>query len=151
VYTSTGFANGRGISIITDDDIATKIEDLPSFVQTSAFNSTNNFSNAPWEVKSVLGRGKGLFATRKITRGEVILSNFPVAVLHMEAFPLDHALNYEHLHLAYNQLPSATKALFMDLTAHNSGDPIMERINTNAFAGEFGGSPHFMMYPEAAV
>jgi len=150
VYTSTEFANGRGISIITHDHIAARIEELSSFTKPGVFNSTNNFSNAPWEVKSVPGRGKGLFATRKITRGEVILSNFPVAVLHMEAFPLDYALNYEYLHLAYNQLPSTTKALFMDLAAHNSGDPIMERINTNAFAGEFGGSPHFMMYPEAA-
>jgi hypothetical protein len=35
--------------------------------------------------------------------------------------------------------------------AGSQGDPIMERINTNAFAGEFEGAPHFLMYPETAV
>jgi len=30
------------------------------------------------------------------------------------------------------------------------GDPIMERINTNAFSGEFEGENHFLMYPETA-
>jgi hypothetical protein len=39
----------------------------------------------------------------------------------------------------------------MRTAAHSQGDPLMERINTNAFAGDFEGAPHFLMYPETAV
>jgi len=39
----------------------------------------------------------------------------------------------------------------MRMASYAAGDEIMERINTNAFAGEFEGEPHFMLYPETAL
>ena len=35
--------------------------------------------------------------------------------------------------------------------SNEEGDLVMERVNTNAFAGEFEGMPHFLLYPETAV
>ncbi len=49
-------------------------------------------------------------------------------------------------------LPADTRDLVMNMAANNEeGDAIMERINTNAFLGNFQGETHFMMHPEEAV
>lgn len=153
VYSSREFANGRGISFFTTPSIADKVVALPAFADTEnrLFDKVNNFSESPWEVKVIPGRGRGIFATRTLQRGDQILADTPVGVYHMDALASDYELGYTHLHHAFDRLPKATQQLFLDTMVASGGDPIMERININAFAGEFEGSPHFLMYPETAV
>lgn len=151
VYTNANFANGRGISFFTSPSIAKRVETLPAFLQSGIHDNTNKFVDPPWEVRNVPGRGNGLFATRKLHRGDEILSDTPVGVYQSDAFFPDYPLGYKYLRKTFDQLPNATREIILRTAAHSPGDPIMERINTNAFAGEFEGAPHFLLYPETAV
>ena len=153
VYTNDKFANGRGISFLTSPSIAERIAVLPAFTQKNPYNKVNKFDDPPWEIKFIPGRGKGLFAIRTLHRGDEIVSSTPVGVFQSDALISDYALDYIYLHTAFIHLPEATQQLFMSTStmAGSRGDPILERINTNAFSGEFEDSPHFLLYPETAV
>ena len=151
VYSNDEFANNRGISFFTTPSIADKIAALPAFSKKNIYNSVNKFNDAPWEIRSMHGRGKGLFATRTLYRGDQIVAATPIGVYHTDALPPDYELEYIYLHTAFIQLPKATQQIFLSTMAGSEGDPIMERVNTNAFFGDFEGSPHFLMYPETAV
>ena len=150
VYTNSKFANGRGISFLTTPAIAARVTSLSAFTQSGLYDNVNVFDDPPWEVKYIPGRGNGLFATRTLHRGDPILADTPVGVYHSDAFPHDFPLEYIYLHTAFIQLPQPTQKLFLSTMAFAEGDPIMERINTNAFSGEFEGASHFLMYPETA-
>lgn len=151
VYTNIKFAGGRGISFFTTPPIAQKISSLPAFTRNNLYTKVNRFDDPPWEVRVIPGRGKGLFATRTLSRGDEIVSSTPVGAFQSDALMADFGLDYIYLHTAFIHLPKSTQDLFMSTMAGTEGDPIMERINTNAFSGEFEGVPHFLMYPETAV
>jgi hypothetical protein len=150
IYTNDKFANGRGISFFTTPSIAKRVASLPALTQKGLYENVNNFTNVPWKIKQIPGRGKGLFATRTLHRGDPIVAVTPIGVYISDAFPYDYPLGYIYLHTAFIQLPKPTQKLFLETMASAEGDPIMERINTNAFAGEFEGASHFLMYPETA-
>lgn len=151
VYTNNEFASGRGISFFTSPSIARRIATLPAFTEKNIHSKANLFDDPPWEIKVIPGRGKGLFATRTLYRGDEIVTSTPVGAFQSDALMADFALDYIYLHTAFIHLPESTQELFMSTMAGSKGDPIMERINTNAFSGEFEGVPHFLMYPETAV
>lgn len=151
VYTNSDFANGRGISFFTTRSIAKQVESLPAFLQRGIYDTTNKFDSPPWEIKHVPGRGNGLFATRTLYRGDEIIAATPVGVYHQDAFIPDRLIEYQFLRKTFDQLPNATREIILRTAANKRGDPIMERINTNAFLGEFEGAPHFIFYPETAV
>jgi hypothetical protein len=151
VYTNSDFANGRGISFFTTPSIAAKVRKLPAFTKPGVHDHANDFSDPPWEVRNIPGRGNGLFATRELKRGDFILADTPMGVWNSDAFFADYGLGYKYLRKSFENLPEESKRIFLRTAAHNPGDPIMERINTNAFAGEFEGASHFFLYPETAV
>lgn len=151
VYTNDKFASGRGISFFTAPAIAEKISTLAAFTKRNIYPKVNQFDDPPWEVRVMPGHGKGLFATRTLSRGDEIVSSTPVGGFQSDALMVDFELDYIYLHTAFIHLPKLTQDLFMSTMAGSEGDPIMERINTNAFSGEFEGVPHFLMYPETAV
>ena len=151
VYTNAKFANERGISIFTTRSIAKKVESLPALSKPGIYDNINKFDNPPWEVRRISGRGNGLFATRKLNRGDEIIAATPVGIYHRDAFIADKLLDYQYLRKTFDQMPNNTREIILRTAANNPGDPIMERINTNAFLGEFEGAPHFLFYPETAV
>lgn len=151
VYTNNKFAGGRGISIFTSPPIAERIAALPAFTEKNLYSEVNQFDDPPWEIKVISGRGKGLFAIRTLHRGDEIISSSPVGAFQSDALMVDFELDYIYLHTAFIHLPEPAQQLFMSAMAGSKGDPIVERINTNAFSGEFEGAPHFLMYPETAV
>jgi hypothetical protein len=151
VYSKSDFANGRGISFFTTRSIAKRVESLPAFTQQGIYNNVNKFDNPPWEIRRISGRGKGLFATRTFHRGDEIIAATPIGVYHHDAVIPDAPIGYQYLRKAFDQLPNATQEIMLRTAANNPGDPIMERINTNAFLGEFEGAPHYLFYPETAV
>lgn len=151
VYTDKNFARGRGISFFTSPTVAAKVIELSAFTNHTVHDHVNKFEDAPWEVRNVPGRGNGLFATRTLHRGDLIIADTPVAVLQSDAFFLDYPIGYRYLHIAFDRLSETTKEIVLQTAAHSPGDPYMERINTNAFAGDFEGAPHFLLYPETAV
>ncbi|RDL40303.1 SET protein [Venustampulla echinocandica] len=151
VYTNQNFADGRGISFFTTPSIAEKVTTLAAFTQKGVHDNVNVFDNPPWKVVNVPGRGNGLFATRTLRRGDLILADTPLGVYNSEAFFPDYQIGYKYLRKTYEQLPEKSKQILLNTAAHSPGDPIMERINTNAFAGEFEGTSHFFLYPETAL
>jgi hypothetical protein len=156
-YTNSSFAFNRGISLFTSPNLATFISTLPAFTSPTLAPNINNFTDAPWEIKHIPGRGNGLFATRLLQRGDPILASTPVGIFQSDAFFPDYGLGYRYLGIAYEQLPKKTRELVMRMARHDGGrgdghgQELMERINTNAFAGEFGGKPCFLLYPETGV
>lgn len=151
VFTNESFAHGRGISFFTSPSIAARVAELSAFTNSTVHDNVNKFENAPWEMRNVPGRGNGLFATRTLHRGDPIVADTPVGVFQSDAFFLDYPIGYKYLHKAFDRLPETTKEIVMRTAAHSPGDPYMERINTNAFAGNFEGASHFLFYPETAV
>ena len=151
VYTNTNYANGRGISFFTTPEIADYVVTLPAFANNPLAPHVNNWTDVPYEIRNIPGRGNGVFATRKLERGDVILAETPVGVYMSDAFFPDHDLGYEYLRKTYERLPERTREEFEKLSMHNEGHPIMERVNTNAFAGEFGEDAHFWVHPQTAV
>lgn len=151
VYTNSNFANGRGISFLTSSKIANTLLDKPYFTKKELPSHVNEFSNPPYEVRNIAGRGNGLFATRKLELGDVIMAETPVGVYQSDAFPLDSAAGYQYIHSAASRLPNKTRVEFMAMAAHTEGDEIMGRANTNSFFGEIGGYEHFLIYPQTAV
>lgn len=115
------------------------------------FDGVNDVKDVPWEIKIVPGRGNGLYATRVLHRGDKILAGTPAGVYQSDAFFPDYPIGYKYLRKTYEHLPNATKEVFLRMATHTTGDMVMERINTNAFAGNFEGAPHFLLYPETAV
>jgi len=150
VYTDSKFANGRGISFFTRPSIADQISSLPAFTKKNVHKNANKFDGVPWEVRTIPGRGKGLFATETLQRGDKILADTPMGVYLSDALEQDYKLDYIYLHTAFLQLPEASQDIFLNAMTRE-GDPIMERVNINAFAGEFEGAQHFLLYPETAV
>lgn len=152
VYTNERFANGRGISFFTTPPIAEKVVHLPAFTDPKLHNHVNKFDDdPPWEMRNVTGRGNGLFATRTLHRGDIILASTPMGVYQSDAFFPDYELGYKYLRKSFDQLPKSSREIFLRMATHSPGDAVMERINTNAFAGDFEGAPHFLLYPETAV
>jgi hypothetical protein len=151
VYTDANFADGRGISFFTSREIAKRVESLPAFLQQGIHDNANRFVNPPWEIRNILGRGNGLFATRTLYRGDEIIVATPVGVYHSQAFSADRLTGYQYLRKTFDQMPNDTREVILRTAVNEPGDPIMERINTNAFLGDFEGAPHFLLYPETAV
>lgn len=151
VYTSSNFANGRGVSFLTSSKIASTLLDKAYFTKKDLPSHVNEFSNPPYEVRNIVGRGNGLFATRKIELGEVIIAETPVGVYQSDAFPHNTAARYQYLHAAVERIPTEARKEFMAMAAHTEGDEIMGRVNTNSFFGELGGYEHFVVYPQTAV
>ncbi|TVY80372.1 hypothetical protein LSUE1_G007473 [Lachnellula suecica] len=151
VYTNEKFANGRGISFFTSPSIAEKVTQLPAFTKEGLHDEANNFEDPPWEIRNVRGRGNGLFATRTLHRGDLILADTPLGVYQSDAFFPDYELGYQYLRKSFEQLPKSSQEIFLQTGTHSPGDKVMERINTNAFAGDFEGEPHFLLYPETAL
>lgn len=154
VFTSAHFANGRGISILTDPATAKEIASLPAFRQPKTVADINDETGAPFEMKALPGRGFGLVATRPLHRGDSIFSHTPVYMINMKTHDaLDEEDRLELQREAIKRLPPASRELYMALHGHFGGDPIDDRLNTNSFYVELDhtGVKHNIMLPETSV
>ncbi len=155
IFTSSTFAHGRGISILTDADTAQKISSLPAFRDPKALSSIkdlNGGSSPPFEVRPLPGRGLGVVANRTIEAGDLIMSYTTTTIFHEEAFDELDAEGYRFLKETVESLPKHSRKVWMDLAAHFDGEDIIhEKINTNAFSEEFNEEEHYVVFPEIAV
>ncbi|KAK0612237.1 hypothetical protein B0T14DRAFT_439291 [Immersiella caudata] len=83
--------NNTGLSIITTPELASTLFDLPSHPLHKALSAlpADNLTHrlpTPYEVRPVPGKGLGVFATRRIPRGKVILIDY-LALLATVAYP----------------------------------------------------------------
>lgn len=84
VFTNSNFRGNHGVSIITTSEIAAASPNLLAKLTSS--QPGPNQTDAPHIVREVPGKGKGLFATRRIARGELFMEDYPSVLADLE-FP----------------------------------------------------------------
>jgi hypothetical protein len=150
VFTDAKFAQGRGISILTDPSTAQKIFHLPAFTNPKALAGINvQADSPPFKIHKLPGRGMGVIANQTIESGDLIMAYTTTTVFHGDAF--DELDDYHILHTTVNQLPKSSQARWLEMAAHFDGDSYNEKINTNAFSEDFNEKEHYVIIPEVAV
>ncbi|KAF2463798.1 SET domain-containing protein [Lindgomyces ingoldianus] len=151
VFTSHDFAGGRGISIVTTSSDAYNILRKPAFSQPEILEYVNDLSNPPYVQHEFPIKGRGLVANKTLHRGDEIFSSTPLLINNPDAYDLDEAERLQLAHTAIAQLPTKTRELFWALLDHFKGDPVDDRINTNAFELEIFGNMRHGVFPEIAM
>ncbi|KID84732.1 lysine methyltransferase [Metarhizium guizhouense ARSEF 977] len=170
VYHSPGFAGGRGISIVTTP------ARIQRFAKVRAPSYANDFSSPPYEERPMPGKGRGLVATKTLHRGDRIFADTPILLLDAEAFggggddddydddddeeevegvEVEEEQEEDEIHselaaLAVSKLPPPMQRQFWNLHAQAGDDPVMDRIDPNAFELHIGGDAFFGVLPEMA-
>ena len=135
LYTSTTFANNRGISIWATPRGASRFLALPAFADPDVLMDVNAERNPPFIQIQIPGRGLGLVANKTLHRGDRILSNTPLYIVDESLYEeLDLHIRAPFQERAIKQLPPSSSRSFVDLCGHWGGDHIDDVINTNSFA-----------------
>jgi hypothetical protein len=156
VYSSSKFAQNRGISLFTTPEHSKRFRELPAFTTPDVTKDANNEPNPPYESRELPGRGIGLIVNRTLHRGDHIFSNTPVLVIHEQVFEIFFKTDRQPYQTrGVQQLPEHSSKLFMDLCGHFGGDKVEDIINTNSFAVDmFTGedeTAYNVVFPEISV
>ncbi|USP76003.1 hypothetical protein yc1106_03277 [Curvularia clavata] len=129
-HTTANSGNGHGLSIIATSIAAGKIS-------TSFNDQTKRFpiSRDGLQVQSVAGKGKGLFTTRLIKKGETILFD-PARIIASSHFParVSHSQGRILFNSALDRLPEKDREMVVALDQSLGGSPIEDVMKTNSFA-----------------
>lgn len=152
LYNSTRFAGGRGIAAITTAENIARVKEVGDLLHQYEVSFNNNDENLPFHVAEVEGKGNGVVANHRLTRGDPIMAHTPVLLIH-QAFREEPDQERQHhlLDLALKSLPDHTADLFMGQMAHNPDEhPVAARLTTNAFRLDVGGDDgqHYGAFPE---
>lgn len=151
-FSSSGFAGGRGISIVTTPDRIESLQHLPAFADADALSGINEQLSPAFEERELPGRGRGLIANKTLHRGDRIFAHTPILILDGEIFgDLEQEEWLELEHAAVNKLPLKTRAMFSALYGRPVTDPVSDRIDTNAFVLELNEVTYYAVFPETAV
>ncbi|KIJ39063.1 hypothetical protein M422DRAFT_175701 [Sphaerobolus stellatus SS14] len=157
VFSTHSYAQGRGISLVTTQEIASW------FIQRMAPEltaSVNDVSNPPFIQKPMPGKGVGLIAKHTIQRGQIIHAHTPVLIVHKvmdEGLQVNDRLELQRI--GVERLPEASRRLYMGLMGHGEGqdvDKVEAVMITNSFQMILGDEekeedePHNGVYPETA-
>lgn len=152
VFSSYGFADGRGISILTTPDRVESLQQLPAFSDVDALSGINEQVSPPFEETELPGRGRGIIANKALHRGDRIFSHTPILMLDGESFgDLEKKQWLELEHTAVSNLPPKTRKMFSALYGRPVADPVSDRIDTNAFELELDEVVFYAVFPEIAV
>lgn len=151
-FSSSSFARGRGISILTTPDRIESLQQLPAFADAEALLGINEQLSPAFEERELPGRGRGLIANTTLHRGDRIFAHTPILMLDGESFgDLEKEEWLELEHAAVNNLPLETRTLFSALYGRPVTDPVSDRIDTNAFVLELNEVTYYAVFPETAV
>jgi hypothetical protein len=151
VFTSQEFASGRGIFFVTTTTKAYDLLKKPAFTDPDALNRINQHSNPPFEEHEFPGKGRGLVANKTLHRGDQIFASTPLLISDPDAYELVEAERLALSNRGVETLPPNTQKLFWKLLDHFKGDPVDDRINTNAFEIEINGDSSHAVFPEIAM
>jgi hypothetical protein len=98
----------------------------------------------------------GVIANRTIAPGEELFAHRITGIYHYDAFVWPSSPSYDGLlplfHKSASQLPEKTMKLLYGLGKHDpEADLTVGILDTNTFAGVFGGEDHMALVPETAV
>jgi hypothetical protein len=150
VFSRQDFAGGRGVSIVTTTTEANALLQKPAFAQPDILSLVNDYSDPPYEEREFPGKGRGLVANRTLHRGAEIFASTPLLIMNPNAYDLIQEDRLKLAHRAVNNLPKDTQGMFWKLLDHFKGDPVDDRINTNAFDVEINGESRHVVFPEIA-
>ena len=135
VYTDTQFWGGRGISLVTTAETfdTAVLKALKRSYQHPEF--ITQVATDAFEEHEIPGKGIGLVAKRILRRGELLISEPPSLLVHlnMRANVTDKK-RMEMQRAAVNALPLRARSETLELMGHFGGDPIEDRLDTNSFA-----------------
>ncbi|KAK4121889.1 SET domain-containing protein [Parathielavia appendiculata] len=160
VFTNAGFQGpNRGLSIIdapTDGTgnvttAAAFFAELLSSLHPAP--ETAEEKSPPYQVRDIPGKGKGIVATRKISRGQVIMVDY-AAVMADARFPsrVKREQGRQLLEEAIERLPDAKEVLNL---ARSSSDPdnvpvTEDVVKTNSFSVNIAGKEYMALFPRIA-
>jgi hypothetical protein len=112
----------------------------------------DNHTTPCYEIVDMPPKGKGVIATRKISRARVIMSDWASVLLDL-SFPkaVQQQNGHQFFHLAADQLSSPDAVLGLGRSSTRATDIIEDILGTNAFSYTLGGDHHMALYPEVAV
>ncbi|KAJ9613108.1 hypothetical protein H2200_003049 [Cladophialophora chaetospira] len=155
VYTDATFSNGRGISIFTTPPIAKQFVALLPFQDSTALSdqgiNPRLDAKTPWYTSIIPGKGMGMFASRSLDRGDRITAFTPYLLAHMENI-LSTQEREKFLRIAVDQLPTASRAAYLDLAKiYNEPSVVVQDVvKANAFEIQIGGLMHLAVFPESS-
>ncbi|KAF3005616.1 hypothetical protein E8E13_002502 [Curvularia kusanoi] len=152
VFTSSTFADGRGISIVTTPELARHAASLPAFTSPALLRSAKiNEPTNLWHSTSIPGKGIGSLASQAIPPDTQILSHTPAFIAYLEhALP---SLAREALwHTAISRLPTQTRQSFLDLSYVHQDPRVRTQaiVQANTFQLTLGGANHLAIFPETS-
>ncbi|RAR15240.1 SET domain-containing protein [Stemphylium lycopersici] len=129
-HTSANLRSGHGLSIIATPVAADKI--VAAFLARTTGLQHMDYS---LEVRSVPGKGKGLFTTKPIKKGETILLD-PARIIASSQFPtqVSRSQGQSLFGTASDQLPEEDRRVVSALDQSLGGSKTEDIMKTNAFA-----------------
>ena len=166
VYTNAAHGH-RGVSLITTPETAASIVDLlddfnAEFMRplTDGRRGKNNtatdsdpFDGRPYKVVEMPEKGgKGVVATRRIRRAEVVMVDFASLVLDLD-FPrsVRRLDGYELLTRAAERLADPDRVLGLARKREHPPNLVEDVVRTNAFHFQLDDKPHMALYADVAV
>lgn len=129
-HTTTNSGSGHGLSIIATSIAAEKIS-------TSFADKTKRppITREGLQVRSIAGKGKALFTTKPIKKGETILFD-PARIIASSHFParVSHSQGRVLFNSALDRLPGEDHEMVVALDQSLGGSPIEDVMKTNSFA-----------------
>lgn len=152
---------GRGVSIIDEGragsaSVVPAVSSLAQLLASPAAPAPaeSRQKPPPYEVRDIPGKGKGVVATRKISRGEVFMVD-DAAIVADSQFPRRVRRDQGRLLLweAFARLPAADSVLSLARSSPNPASvPAVEDIlKTNSFSVDIGGKGYMALFPKIAV
>ncbi|KAJ8127172.1 hypothetical protein O1611_g6465 [Lasiodiplodia mahajangana] len=139
----------QGISIITKPKTAADSAGMLN-EEFPGGHSINN-TTPSYAIVDMPPKGKGVVATRRISRAEAFMSDWATVVLDL-SFPkaMQQHVGHQYLHLAADQLSNPDKVLELSRSSTKAIDIMEDILGTNAFSYTLGGDSHMALYPEVA-
>ncbi|KAK2591723.1 hypothetical protein QQS21_010577 [Conoideocrella luteorostrata] len=145
VYSAPGFADGRGISIITSPDRIKHFQRVAPFAP-----GTNDHTSPPYKEELVAGKGRGLVATKMFHRGDKIFADTPILLIDADIFEDSEDLWVTLEEEAVRKLPLESQRKFWELHGQPVQNPIAGRIDPNAFELNTANATYYAVLPEIA-
>ncbi|KAF2404727.1 SET domain-containing protein [Trichodelitschia bisporula] len=139
VYTRTPFASGRGLSIICSREALSQVTSASAFRNPEPWTVARPAAAGKYTATPIPNKGLGNVATAAISQYEELHAETPLLLVQDTAMQhVEWDVLFGMLRVAVERLPDKSRRRFMELHGQFGGDPLYDRINTNAFNGKVG-------------